>query len=163
MITEFPSNPEENPPEAESSGGGSAAAQAFRAQAAAIDGAAVPAGDAPIPAPASAAPGRIEARAAERKKVSGRARFTLQNGRQMAGKVLDLSATGASVMLEDMVASKQTGTLECDIFQNGKRFVFSVPAMSVYGVLVSGKGFKVGFMFGPRSPAATKTIAELVS
>jgi hypothetical protein len=66
------------------------------------------------------------------------------------------------VLLDDMVPVKKVCTFECDIFQNGIRRVFSAPAVSVYGVLASGHGFKVGFQFGPRSSAALKTIADIM-
>lgn len=153
-----------------SSGGGSAAAQAYKAQLAA-DAAvsAVPGAvqvkstygaDEPRPAPILTG---IDARTAERKRVSGRARILLQSGGAiLVGKMVDISVSGACVLLDDMVPVKKTCTLECDIFQNGARQVFSVPAVSVYGVLASGHGFKVGFQFGPRSPATLKAISDIM-
>lgn len=101
-----------------------------------------------------------EARTAERKVVNGRARMILPDGSVVHGKMMDISKSGASVLMDDMLAVKKTCTLECDIFFSGKRQVFSVPAVSVYSVLVSGKGFKAGFQFGSRSPAVSKTIDD---
>lgn len=158
-------------------GGGSAAAQAYKAQlaaeaaanvaAAAFDAKATQAGastqgasvaDAPQPTPTGA-----DARTAERKKVTGRVRILLQGaGASVSGKMVDISVNGACVLLDDMVPVKKMCTLECDIFQNGTRRVFSAPAVSVYGVLASGHGFKIGFQFGPRSSAALKTIADIM-
>lgn len=145
--------------------GGSAAAQAYKAQLAAEAAThATPAGleadDEPQPAPL---PNAADARAAERIKVTGRARIVFQGGSlSLSGKMMDISVNGACVLLDDMVPVKKMCTLECDIFQNGARRVFSVPAVSVYGVLASGHGFKVGFQFGPRSAAALKTIADIM-
>ena len=158
-------------------GGGSAAAQAYKAQlaaeaaanvaAAAFDAKATQAAastqgasvtDAPQPAPTGA-----DARTAERKKVTGRVRILLQGaGASVSGKMVDISVNGACVLLDDMVPVKKMCTLECDIFQNGTRRVFSAPAVSVYGVLASGHGFKIGFQFGPRSSATLKTIADIM-
>lgn len=78
------------------------------------------------------------------------------------GKMLDVSKTGASVMMEDLLPVKKTCTLDVDIFLNGKRYAFSVPALSVYAVLASGKGFKVGFQFGPCTPSASQTLDDLL-
>jgi hypothetical protein len=103
-----------------------------------------------------------DARAAERKKVSGRARVVFAGGNQRAGKMVDLSASGACVLMEDPLPVKQNCTLECDIFQNGVRQVFSVPALTMYGVLASGQGYKVGFQFGQPSAAASSSIATLL-
>lgn len=154
-------------------GGASAAAQAFKAQLAAE--AAASAAQVPLCAPvAGSAPGEDEAqpaplptgadaRTAERKKVTGRARIVFAGGgASLSGKMVDLSVNGACVLLDDMVPVKKVCTFECDIFQNGMRQVFSAPAVSVYGVLASGHGFKVGFQFGPRSSAALKTIADIM-
>lgn len=151
-------------------GGGSAAAQAYKAQLAAeaAANASVLGGVAPIsadddePQPAPMPTG-ADARTAERKKVSGRARIVLQGGGvSLVGKMVDISVNGACVLLDDMFPVKKVCTFECDIFQNGTRRVFSAPAVSVYGVLASGHGFKVGFQFGPRSSAALKTIADIM-
>jgi len=105
-----------------------------------------------------------DARAAERKKVSGRARIVVMvGGADVSGKLIDMSSTGACILMDDMLPVKKVCTLECDIFQNGTRHVFSVQAVLVYGVLARGHGFKVGFQFGPRSPAALKTIAAILN
>ena len=155
-------------PAAESSSGGSESLKAFRAILAAEAAAGIvhakPVENVvyPVPEGAPLAKVGVEARAAERKLVSGRARVTLGGGTVIMGKMLDVSKLGASLMLEDLLAVKKTCTLDCDIFHNGKRYVFSVPALSVHAVLVSGKGFKVGFQFGPRTPAATQTLDDLL-
>ncbi len=161
-------------------GGGSAAAQAYKAQLAAeaaansaasafetkvvqaASGSTAAGAEVDVPQPAPMPTG-ADARTAERKKVTGRARIVLQGGgASLSGKMVDISVNGACVLLDDMVPVKKVCTFECDIFQNGIRRVFSAPAVSVYGVLASGHGFKVGFQFGPRSSAALKTIADIM-
>jgi PilZ domain len=147
-------------------GGGSAAAQAYRQQLTqegrSLDAAAPVAATAPPAAQAAVQAGSIEARAAERKKVPGRVRVLLSGGTLVVGKMVDISLTGACIMLDDVFPSKRTCTLECDIFYMGTRHLFNAPAVSVYGILVAGKGFKVGFQFGPISEVTRKSIAALV-
>lgn len=104
-----------------------------------------------------------EARAAERKKVTGRASVVSPGGAVATGKMIDISLTGACILMEDALPSKRVCALEFDIFQGGKRYAFQTQAVSVYSVLASGKGFKVGFQFGPRGPAAQSAIASLVA
>jgi len=146
--------------------GGSAAGQAYREElarqgkpvdSALADLSAATAAKPPAPRPVG------EARAAERKKVNGRARVVVAGAAAVVGKMVDISLTGACVMLDDMFPSKRACLLEFDIFHDGQRQVFSVSAQSVYGVLASGKGFKVGFQFGPITAAASKSIAALVA
>lgn len=105
----------------------------------------------------------VEARAAERKKVSGRAHVTFPGSAAVTGKMIDISLTGACILMEDGLPSKRVCALEFDIFHGGKRYAFGAQAVSVYSVLASGKGFKVGFEFGPRGPAAQSAIAALVA
>lgn len=76
---------------------------------------------------------------------------------------MDVSLTGACVLLDNMVTPKSICTLECDVFQEGKRFVFRCQAVSVYGVLASGQGFKIGFVFGPMDTATSETVKALVA
>ncbi len=98
----------------------------------------------------------------ERKKVHGRAKVML-GGMQIAhGKMIDLSLGGACLLLDDMIAVKKVVSLDVSIFQNGKQYAFVVQAISAYNVLASGKGFKVGFQFGPRNAVTAKTIEELL-
>jgi hypothetical protein len=125
---------------------------------------AAPAAAAPTaPAPGEPATANTrEARAAERKKVTGRVRLVLPGG-VVAGKLVDMSLSGVGILMEDVFPNKVVCTLECNVFRDGKHQNFSAPAVSVYGVLVRGKGFSVGFQFGPRSPAATQTIEAILA
>ncbi len=104
-----------------------------------------------------------EARSVERKLVSGRARVIRNAAQPLVGKTVDISETGACILMDDMLPSKTACVLEFDIFHNGKRYVFSTTAQVVYGIFSSGRGFKVGFQFGPRSPEASSSIAALVA
>ena len=146
--------------------GGSAAGQAFRAELArqGREAGSPVATETPAPPAAKPAtpPASGEARAAERRKVNGRARVMVPGAEPVMGKMVDISLTGACVMLDGMFPSKKMCTLEYDIFHAGVRHVFVTPALSVYGVLASGKGFKVGFQFGPVNEAARKSLAVLV-
>jgi hypothetical protein len=114
-----------------------------------------PAADAPPPL-------RVTPRLAERKVVSGKAQIALGSGFSVGGKLIDLSEGGVCVMLDDPVTIKKVCNISCNIFQNGKSYTFSLPSVVAYCVLVSGRGYKVGFQFGPRSPTATQTIADVL-
>lgn len=105
----------------------------------------------------------MEARTAERKKVAGRARVVVPGHDAVTGKMVDMSSSGACVLMDDLFPSKKGCVLECDVFRDGKHHLFSVPAISVYSVLASGKGFKVGFQFGAPGTAASKAIAAIVA
>lgn len=144
------------------SSGGSAAGQAYRAQLAQAAAAKATAmGGKPLAEPLA----RVsDTRAAERKKVVGRTRVVFPGGETArSGKMVDISLTGVCVLMEDLLAVKKPCVLDCDIFHNGARQVFSVPAVAVYCVLARDHGFKVGFQFGPRSPAALKAIECLLA
>ncbi len=150
-----------------SSGGGSPAAQAFKEQLAREEAAAGMSGERLTPtvtAPGTfqAPPGSRDNRAAERKKVNGRARLILSGALVCNARMVDVSATGACVTVEDLIPGKKVYNLEFDIFHNGRRYVFNVQGVPVYSVLVSGKGYKVGFQFGPRSPEAAKSLGDLI-
>jgi hypothetical protein len=114
-----------------------------------------PTGEAPAPL-------RVAPRLAERKMVSGKAQIALGSGFSVGGKLIDLSEGGVCVMLDDPVTIKKVCNISCNIFQNGKGYNFSLPSVVAYCVLVSGRGYKVGFQFGPRSPAVTQTIADVL-
>lgn len=148
------------------SSGGSAAGRAYR-DALARQGTAT--GTAAPAAPAAASPRPeprttiVEARTAQRKKVTGRARLVVPGHDPATGKMVDMSSLGACVLMDDLFPSNTGCVLECDIFHDGQHHLFSVQAMSVYSVLASGKGFKVGFQFGPHGQAASETIAAIVA
>ena len=138
------------------SSGGSAAAQAYRAE--------VERQGTPAQAPQPVASGSLkDGRAVERKRIGGRALVVRAGAQPVDGKMFDLSDTGACILLDNMLPNKALCVLEVEIFHNGQRYVFSTPAQAVYGIFSSGKGFKVGFQFGPRSPEASKSIAALMA
>ena len=141
--------------ETASLGGGSAAARAYRAEM----GITSPVQEV---AKASKAQPHPEARAAIRKKLSGRVRLTFGVGTPTDAKVIDMSVTGICLLVEQMVHAKTPCTLACNIFHEGKAHVFSLRAVAVYSVLASGQGFKVGFQFGPHDEAAAAQIAALM-
>jgi hypothetical protein len=117
--------------------------------------------DAPATAPA-AAPRPIAPRLAERKVVNGKAQIALGSGFSMGGKLIDLSEGGVCVMLDDPITIKKVCNISCNIFHNGKGYTFSLPSVVAYCVLVSGRGYKVGFQFGPRNAAASQAITDVL-
>jgi hypothetical protein len=104
-----------------------------------------------------------EARVAIRKKFPGKARVSGDgSGRFVLGRIYDVSLSGVSVIFEDILPWKKIVKVDVDIFHNGKRFVFSMQAVPVYNILVSGSGYKCGFQFGPPTPEAQKTLGLLM-
>lgn len=135
--------------------GGSAAGQAYRAemeQAATAQALAV----------ASAPKANVEARTATRKKLGGRVRLTFDVGTPTEAKMIDMSVTGVCLLVEQMVHAKTPCTLACNIFHNGKAYVFSLRAIAVYSVLASGQGFKVGFQFGAHDASTAAQLGALM-
>lgn len=103
-----------------------------------------------------------EARSAERRIVSGRAKLGIRGLPVSAGKMVDISSSGACVLMDNMVSGGKSATLECDIFYEGKRYLFSLEVATVYSTLVSGKGFKIGLRFGPHSHEVAAKIEALL-
>lgn len=69
----------------------------------------------PQPAPM---PTGADARTAERKRVTGRARIVLQGGgASLSGKMVDISVNGACVLLDDMVPVKKYVPLSAIFFK----------------------------------------------
>lgn len=107
----------------------------------------------------------IDSRVAVRKKINGRARVHLTDAGEgfVAGKMIDISVSGVCVMMDAPFPIKRTCNLECEVFYQGQRQLFSTQAVSVYGVLAGTSGFRVGFQFGARSPDAVRVIELLIS
>lgn len=103
-----------------------------------------------------------EGRSAERKVVSGRAKLGIKGLPVSAGKIVDISSTGACLMMDNMVPGGKSATLECDIFHEGKRHNIGLEVTTVYSMLVSGKGFKIGLRFGTHSHEVAMKIEELL-
>ncbi len=107
----------------------------------------------------------VDSRVAVRKKINGRARVHLTDagGSFVAGKLVDISVSGVCIMMDAPFPIKRTCNLECEVFYQGQRQLFSTQAVSVYGVLAGTAGFRVGFQFGARSPDAVRVIELLTS
>ncbi len=149
-------------PPAQAGNAGSSAAQAFKEELARQPGGDIPhAPQAPIARPPTI-PG-AEGRVNNRKKVSGRVRLQLNGVGEFAGKILDISDAGIRLLLDDAIPAKRICSLSCDVFNAGLNTRFSLSAVSVYSVLASGQGFKVGFQFGPLDAATSKAIQGVLS
>ena len=142
--------------------GGSAAARAYREQLA-REGTTLPAfvpgqlGEAGAESAESP-----NARRDERMKVNGRAQVRMPGTGSASGRMVDISLGGACVLMDDPLRAKTSCMLEIDVFHNGRRHMFTCPAVCIYAVLAAGKGFKVGFQFGARDRAATSALAALL-
>ena len=107
-------------------------------------------------------PEKKDARNAVRKRFSGRVKI-LADGTLVKGKVFDLSLTGTSVLIDDLLKSgRKLVKVHFDIFHQGKNYVFEAPASPVYSVLVSGSGYKIGMQFGTLEDAHKATLGLLL-
>jgi hypothetical protein len=106
-------------------------------------------------------PGAKDSRNETRKKFPGKVKIYLHNQSVDTGRLFDISMTGLSVILENILP-KKAYTLEVDIFHDGKRYYFHVQGMPLYNILVSGKGYKIGFQFGPPGSAMPAELSSLM-
>jgi hypothetical protein len=102
-----------------------------------------------------------DARNETRKKFAGKVKIYLQGQPINGGRLFDISMTGVSVLLENIIPKKPY-TLEIDIFHDGKRYFFNVQGIPLYNILVSGKGYKIGFQFGPPGAALPPELGNLM-
>jgi hypothetical protein len=106
-------------------------------------------------------PGSKDARNESRKKFAGKVKIYLQNQVVDSGRLFDISMTGLSVILENILPKKPYN-LEVDVFHDGKRYYFNVQGLPLYNILVSGKGYKIGFQFGPPGTAMPPELGNLM-
>jgi len=106
-------------------------------------------------------PGTRDTRNETRKKFAGKVKIYLQGQPVNAGRLFDISMTGLSVILENIIPKKPY-TLEVDVFHDGKRYLFNVQGIPLYNILVSGKGYKIGFQFGPPGTAMPHELSNLM-
>ena len=104
-------------------------------------------------------PQSSENRRAERRLVTGRGRLSGEGISERLGKLIDFSSSGASIWLDDQVPRRPL-FFDCDIFQNGKHFIFQIEVVVVYASLTSGKGFKTGLQFSPKPTAAARATID---
>ena len=96
-----------------------------------------------------------------RKKFAGKVKISLNGQMVNGGRLFDISMTGVSVILENIIP-KKAYTLEVDVFHDGKRYLFTVKGVPLYNILVSGKGYKIGFQFGPPGTAMPHELGNLM-
>ena len=104
-----------------------------------------------------------DARAAPRKPVSGRMRLTTDSKVKRAGRLIDLSANGFCAMLDDPLTPGVVCLVDCDVSLRGQPRIISAVARSVHSVLVSGKGYRVGFQFTSVSDGSIAVVNALLA
>ncbi len=105
--------------------------------------------------------GQKDGRNELRRKFAGKVKVSLNGQLVNAGRLFDISMTGVSVILETIIP-KKAYTLEVDVFHDGKRYFFTVQGVPLYNILVSGKGYKIGFQFGPPGTAMPHELGNLM-
>lgn len=104
-----------------------------------------------------------EARTAPRKAVAGRVRLATDAGVKQTGRLVDLSANGFCALLDDPVKLGVLCLIDCDVNLRGQPRVISAVAKSVHSVLVSGKGYRVGFQFTAVSDGSVDVVRALLA
>ncbi len=105
----------------------------------------------------------MQPRAAARKMIRGRARISIEEGPAIFGKLVDISQFGICILFENIIASQKMCVIDAELMQGGKRITFTVHAISIYSILVSDQGFRVGFNFGPLDSTTEKIIHDLMT
>lgn len=98
----------------------------------------------------------------ERTLVQGAVSMRLAGGFPQIGKLQDASRIGLSALVDIQMPMGKIYELQVKAFRNGRIFEFTVQAVCVHSTL-SGRGFKMGFKFGPMNEATTECVAALIS
>lgn len=104
-----------------------------------------------------------DARASPRKAVAGRLKLTTDSGAKHAGRLVDMSAHGFCALLEDPVKLGILCLVDCEVSLRGAPQVISAIARSIHSVLVSGKGYRVGFQFTQISDGSAEVVRALLA
>lgn len=101
-------------------------------------------------------------RNAVRKRFNGRVKI-VSDGVLVTGKLHDVSLTGASVILPELLPSgRKLVQAHVDVFHQGKNYIFEVPAAPVYSVLMGTDGYKMGLQFGSVPDQSKKVLGNLM-
>ncbi len=104
-----------------------------------------------------------DARASPRKAVAGRLKLTTDTGAKHAGRLVDMSAHGFCALLEDPVKLGILCLVDCEVNLRGSSQQISAIARSVHSVLVSGKGYRVGFQFTQISDGSAEVVRAMLA
>jgi len=104
-----------------------------------------------------------DARAAPRKAVAGRIKLATDSGVKQTGRLVDLSAHGFCALLEDPIKAGIVCLIDCEVSLRGQPRAISAIARSVHSVLVSGKGYRVGFQFTKISDGSVDVVRSLLA
>lgn len=104
-----------------------------------------------------------ESRAAPRKPVGGRVKVTTDSGAKQAGRLVDMSALGFGAMLDEPVKAGALCLIDCEVTLRGSPRVISAIARAIQSILVSGKGYRVGFQFTKISDGSTDVVRALLA
>lgn len=104
-----------------------------------------------------------DARASPRKAVAGRLKLTTDTGAKHAGRMVDMSAHGFCALLDDPVKLGILCLVDCEVNLRGSARMISAIARSIHSVLVSGKGYRVGFQFTQISDGSAEVVRALLA
>ena len=104
-----------------------------------------------------------EARAVPRKAVAGRIKLATDSGVKQTGRLVDLSVHGFCALLNDPVKAGILCLIDCEVSLRGQPRAISAIARPVHSVLVSGKGYRVGFQFTKISDGSVDVVRSLLA
>ncbi len=100
----------------------------------------------------------VNERVKPRLQVSGSGQVRRPNQQILAGKLYDLSVTGASVFLDLQLPLKEICTLRLQIFRHGSSYTVEVQGQITNTMLVGSRGFRHGFQFLSIDSLTQKTL-----
>jgi hypothetical protein len=98
----------------------------------------------------------------ERILVQGAVSMRLSGGFPQIGKLQDASMVGLSALVDIQMPRGKIYDLQVKAFRNCSVYEFITQAVCVHSTL-SGRGFKVGFKFGPMDEATSASVAAMTA
>ena len=102
-----------------------------------------------------------DARATPRKKLNNRANVVLADGKSFAGRTVDISQGGISIVLQEPIAAAQSCIILLELFAGDRVRQFNAPARVVYSICSGTAGFRIGFQFINLSPTNVEILNAL--
>ena len=98
----------------------------------------------------------------ERVLIQGDVSIRLAGGFPQIGKLLDASMLGLSAVMDIQMARGKIYELQGRVYRKGRFHEFTMQAVCIYSTL-NGRGFKMGFKFGPMNEATTTNFAAMIA
>jgi len=101
-------------------------------------------------------------RGSERIKLSGQASVALPNAFPQIGRMIEANIQGASILLDLAIVPGKVYNLHIKCYNKGRLFEGQLQGLCMHCTL-SGRGFKVGFRFGPMPESVSNDLRKVLS